>query len=99
MVRKMYSIRDAKGEVFNPPWVALTNGEAERNFTQLVRDPQSQISRFPEDYDLYFVGEFDDSTGKFRALDTPTHLVKAIQFAEPVPAARSQNLTSVQLNN
>ena len=60
MELKAYSIRDAKGEIFNPPFYKRTHGEAERDFTTLVNDPQAQISKFPEDYDLWFVGGWDD---------------------------------------
>lgn len=75
---KMFSIRDSKAEVFNQPWFAKTHGEAERNFTQLAKDPKSFVSQFPDDFDLYFVGEYNDQTGEVLPLDTPHHLLKAI---------------------
>jgi len=81
MQLKMYSIRDSKAECFNQPWFAKTHGEAERNFAQLSRDQKSMVSQFPEDYDLYYVGDYDDNTGKMIPLDSPKHIMKAISVA------------------
>lgn len=79
MILKAFSVRDAKAEVFHTPFYKKTHGEAERDFTTLVRDDKSQLRQFPEDYDLYYLGEYDDQTGKFEGLDTPQHIVKAVQ--------------------
>lgn len=79
MILKAYSIRDQKGEIFHPPFYKKTHGEAERDFTTLCSDDKSTVAMFPEDFDLYHVGEFDDNTGHFKALDTPQHIIKAVQ--------------------
>lgn len=80
MVLKVYSIRDAKAEVFNTPFYQKTHGEAERAFQQLVNDDKSTVNKFAEDFDLYFLGEYDDNSGTFKGLDTPQHMHKAIAF-------------------
>lgn len=81
MILKIFSIRDQKSEVYNTPFYQKTHGEAERNFQQLVSDDKSTISKFPEDFDLYYLGEYDDNTGVTKPLDTPQHVAKAIQAA------------------
>ena len=81
-ITKLYSVRDSKGEIFNPPYFAKTHGEAERNFKRLVNDSQSMPSHYPEDYDLYYVGDFNDATGVLNALDTPQHIIKAISVKD-----------------
>lgn len=81
MILKIFSIRDQKSEVYNTPFYQKTHGEAERNFQQLVSDDKSTISKFPEDFDLYYLGEYDDNTGLTKSLDTPQHVAKAIQAA------------------
>lgn len=78
MELKMFSIRDAKGEIFNQPFFAKTHGEAERNFHRLTTDPQSTVSQYPEDFDLYYLGIYNDQTGVTKSLDTPQHVQKAI---------------------
>lgn len=78
MQLKIFSIRDSKGEVFNTPFYQKTHGEAERNFRQLLSDEKSLVSKYPDDFDLYYLGTYDDQTGKFNSLDTPQHVQKAI---------------------
>lgn len=79
MLLKMYSIRDAKGEIFNAPFYKKTHGEAERDFAELCKDEKSLVNKYPEDFDLYHVGIYDDQTGKISSLDTPQHILKAVQ--------------------
>lgn len=78
MKLKMYSLRDAKADIFHPPFYKKTHGEAERDFTELTRDEKSMISKYPEDYDLFYCGEYDDQTGLVESLKTPQHIAKAI---------------------
>jgi len=75
---KLFSIRDSKSELFCPPFLSRTHGEAERNFSKVANDPKSQIFATPEDFDLYHLGTFDDATGSIEVLKTPEHVVKAI---------------------
>lgn len=80
MTQKIYSIRDAKAEYFTQPFFKKTHGEAERDFTQLVNDDKSSIAQFPEDFDLYYLGDYDTETGKMTPIDTPQHIIKAVQI-------------------
>lgn len=80
MLLKMYSIRDSKAEVFNPPFFKHTHGEAERDFRNLVNDEKSFVNKYPEDFDLFYLGQFDDQTGKIEPLPTPEHQLKAVML-------------------
>lgn len=82
MEHKVYSIRDAKAEIFNLPFFKKTHGEAERDFNTLVNDDKSSVHAYPDDFDLYYVGTYDDCTGKLLTLDTPQHIVKAVQLVK-----------------
>jgi len=77
IILKAYSIKDSKTQSFAPPFFNSTHGEAERTFVRITKNPQSVISEFPDDYDLFYVGEFDTATGKLTELQTPQHVVKA----------------------
>lgn len=79
MILKCYSIYDAKGEIFNPPFYKRTHGEGERTFTEICHDEKSAAWKFPEDFDLYYCGEYDDQTGKYEPLNSPQHMMKAVQ--------------------
>lgn len=80
MQQKIYSIRDSKGQLYNVPLFARTHGEAERIFSELAHDPKTTVAKYPEDFDLYYIGVFDDDTGLIEPQDTPQHIVKAISF-------------------
>jgi hypothetical protein len=87
VILKMFTIRDAKAEVFNTPFFQKTHGEAERSFRSACQDEKTNIFKYPEDFDLYYLGEYDDQTGKFKPMDTPVHCVKGIECKKPLDAA------------
>lgn len=77
---KIFSIRDGKAECYYPPFFKKSMGEAERDFTELTRDEKSMVAKYPEDFDLYYLGDYNDLTGQIKPLDTPQHIVKAVQL-------------------
>lgn len=80
MTKKIFSIRDSKAGIFHQPFFKNSHGEAERDFNALVNtdNPNGMINKYPEDFDLYYLGEYDDVLGTFKSLDTPQHIVKAV---------------------
>lgn len=80
MELKIFTIRDSKGEIYHPPFYTKTHGEAERTFRELAKDPNSMIAKYPEDYDMYFLGIYDNSEGKIAAHETPQHVIKAVNL-------------------
>lgn len=86
MIQKMFTIRDAKAESFHNPFFQLSHGEAERSFRTAVNDEKTQLHKYPEDFDLYYLGEFDTNNGTFQSLDTPQHVIKAVQCIKQKPA-------------
>lgn len=77
MIKEIFSIRDGKSELYGQPFFQNTEAEASRNLARLTQDPSSLISSYPEDFDLYKIGQYDDSTGTLIGYDTPQHIVKA----------------------
>lgn len=94
MLMKAYTIRDSKAETYGLPFFQATHGMAERSFRELVNDPQSKVNKFPEDFDLYYIGEYDDQTGKFEALETPEHQLKAVNIVQQRPVQSPVQLSS-----
>lgn len=68
MKMQMFTIHDSKGEIFNPPYSSRSFGEAERIFSELQKNPESTISKYPEDFSLHHIGEYDDQTGEIAPL-------------------------------
>lgn len=76
-VLKLFAIRDIKTEVFDRPFPQKTHGEAERTFQQIVNDPQTYVSKHPDDFELYFLGTYDDHTGRIDSLEIPQRVTQA----------------------
>lgn len=72
----LYSIYDVKAEVYFPPFVAGRVGEALRIFEDLLSDPQSRLSRHPNDYRLFAIGAFSVDTGMVADLHGGVKLIE-----------------------
>lgn len=81
----MFSICDSKAAIFYPPMFKGTHGEAEREFQNLANHKETSIGRNPEDFDMYYLGTYDNNTGKMTPLDTPQHVQKAVFLIKKDP--------------
>lgn len=63
MILRAYSIRDLKSGLFSQPFFFLNEFVAVRSFAVTASDPSSMVHRFPADFQLFWVGEFDDGVG------------------------------------
>lgn len=59
-----FAIFDNKADSFNTPFFYAARGQAVRAFADLANDPQSTVSKHPEDFKLVCIGEYNDATGK-----------------------------------
>lgn len=65
MITKVFSLYDGKAKAFGPPFHMLQRGQALRALQDLVNDDRSMVSRHPQDFVLYQIGDFDDSSGEY----------------------------------
>lgn len=80
---KIYTIRDGKGHYHNLPIYQRSHGEAERFIKSIVTDENpkqlpghySNVAKYPQDFDLYYLGEFLEKDGKMNLLDAPQHII------------------------
>lgn len=82
MMQKMYAVRDSKAQAFLQPFFSSANGSALRALSDVVNDGKSQFFLHPEDYILYEVGAFDDSTGEIVPVTPIKLLACASDFVE-----------------
>lgn len=73
-VHVIVSVRDRAVDGYMNPFVVPSEGAAVRSFSDEVNRAESPMNAHPDDYDLYRLGHFDDSTGAF-AVESPTMLV------------------------
>lgn len=60
----MVAIKDRALDAFMRPFFAQTKGQAIRMFNDEVNNNQSPMFAHPDDYDLYYLGMWDDTTGE-----------------------------------
>lgn len=82
MELKIFTIKDQKAAIYHAPFFKKSHAEAERDFRELVKDDKTMISKYPQDFDLYYIGTYDDSIGQITCLDTPHHILKAADAAQ-----------------
>lgn len=65
MTLVMVAIKDRALDAFMRPFFAQTTGQAIRMFNDEINNSDSPMFKHPEDYDLYYLGIWDDKTGMF----------------------------------
>lgn len=76
----VYAVRDSKAEVYNSPFCLKNHPLAIRSFEQHCNNPQTDWSKFPEDFSLFHLGEYDTETGRLITLDSPVQIAQALDF-------------------
>lgn len=67
MIQKVFGVRDTKAMAFLQPFFSASTGAAMRAFDDAVNeDGKSMLAKHPEDYVLYELADYDDSTGEFK---------------------------------
>lgn len=82
MITHLFSVFDSAAKLFVAPWHAPTVELALRRFRFTVNEPGNEINKFPEEYSLFHVGEFNQETGEIVAYATPRSLGVAVTFMD-----------------
>ena len=91
----MYSIYDKAAKAFNTPFFMHNKALAIRAFEDNVNSAEdNNISKHPEQFSLFCLGEYDDSTAKFEILDQPDLEATALELVKPTE--ENQLLTEIK---
>lgn len=72
MILQVFSIRDRASDSYGAPFYMASPGAAMRAFSDLINsDSKDLASKHPDDFDLYALGSFDDTTAVFSLLEHP----------------------------
>ena len=83
MKLNVYSIFDSAAKAYMSPFFMHNNGLAIRAFSDQVNsEKENQISKHPEQFTLFQIATYDDSTGKLEAVETPKPLGKGNEYKE-----------------
>lgn len=74
-----YSIYDVKDQSFAMPMFVKNDDIAIRNIVAAAGQG-SLLSMFPQDFELYQIGEFDAETGHLEPLEEPRYIGRVLDF-------------------
>jgi len=77
--QKLFSAHDAKLGVFNAPFTFTHVGQAMRAWEEVCKDGKSPFSKFPDDFVLYEIAEFDEDTGQIVAHNPIRRISSALE--------------------
>lgn len=80
MTYKMFSVYDKTSELYGQPFFSNTNGSGIRAFGDECKRAGSAFFAHREDYDLFVVGLFDDSSGLLTAVVPAERIARGSDF-------------------
>lgn len=82
MIKKQFAIYDSKAEFYSDPYPYHTTGEALRAFTETANDANSNISKHPEDFTLFEIGSYDNTSASWTPLEAKKSLGTALEYKQ-----------------
>lgn len=76
----VYAVKDDVSSSFNQPFLMVNDQIAIRGFKTLAQDESTDIGKYPTDFSLYRLGQYDEKTGVI--LSDVEFLVTAINLLE-----------------
>lgn len=80
VTKKIYTVQDIKGDTYLPPIYYQNQVQASRAFETAVKDENSQFYKFPEDFVLLEIGEWDEDKGKLSPYSDHKIICTASEF-------------------
>ena len=71
MLIRLYSIYDRVAHVYADPFVSVNDATAARAFTFAQSSPDTMLSASPQDFQLWYIGSLDNSSGELLSYDDP----------------------------
>lgn len=82
MVFKVFALYDSAIEAYNTPMFLRSRGEAIRSLQAAVNEPGNNIGRWADQYTLFEIGTYDDSTGLIELYEAKQSLGTALQYKD-----------------
>lgn len=80
-IERVYAMRDDKLAQFHQPYLIPNNAVALRQFSDLVNDRNTEVSKHSEDFSIWYLALYDATDGVFLP-DTPVCLARGSDFAK-----------------
>lgn len=84
MMMVVLAVRDKATEAFGRPMFVLARGQGVRSFSDEVnrKAPDNSLNQHPEDYSLWELGSYDDSSAKFTLLPEPRKIADGLDVSK-----------------
>nr|WAE43593.1 MAG: nonstructural protein [Microviridae sp.] len=79
---RIFTVHDSKAEAHLPPFYMKTKAEAMRAFESTVQDKESQFHKYPSDFTLLELGEFDEISASICTHAKPLILANAAEYKQ-----------------
>lgn len=100
MRMQMFSVYDKAVGCYMQPFFTRSKGEAIRSFSDACSDNNTNFCKHPEDFVLFFIGEYDEDDGCLFSPSSPDKVISAIECTRPEFASdrvvRVPNLSAVE---
>lgn len=87
---QIFSIFDVKADAYITPFLLPNKAMAIRAFADCVNSASHQFGQNPQDYTLFHIGSFDDTSANITA-DHPRSLGNGVEFIRKVDAVESES--------
>lgn len=77
---QVFAVFDNKVGTYAQPFFSMNLASGKRAFTDACSDINTMLHKHPEDFTLFYLGEFDDQTGFLDPLTAPVNLGLAATF-------------------
>jgi len=75
-VKQVFCVRDRKAQLFDSPFFDVHKAQAMRAFDAACKNKDSKFALHPDDWELCYMGSFEESSGKFKLLEFPEILAQ-----------------------
>lgn len=87
MIIKVLAVKDMKASIYLRPFFQQTKAEAMRSFELMANEGEHIISKFPNDFRLHVIADFDTDTGRITPLTDFEDLGAAADYKKQAPQA------------
>lgn len=78
MKLNLYTVFDSQAQRAVVPFVRDNDDVAKRDFISIINNPETPFGKHPEDYFLYYVGEWNDESMNASSFGEPTRIMTGV---------------------
>lgn len=100
-ILRLYSVRDVVAGTFGRPFVSQSNAVAVRSIGDEINRASSDsiLQSHPSDFELFFLGEFNDENGRFAPLADLERVVRCADLVKPADVISEANRAGTVLRS